>query len=379
VADRALNVDFALNEAQEMLRQTTRKFLADRVPVEVVRRLAETVEGFDAKLWQAGAELGWHSLAIPEEYGGAGYTFSELSIVLEELGRALFPGPFLSTVVMAADAILATGTEEQRQAFLPGIATGEHTVGVALFEGPAGASSGDITMSAEASGGGWVLTGRKTNVIYGHTVDTLLVGAQTARGLSLFLVPADTPGVTRQPMPTLDATTKQAHVTFTEAQVGAGALLGREGAAGPVVDRMLRLAAVGLALDQVGGAQWCLETSLEQGKTRFQFGRAIGSFQAIKHRCADMLVAVEHARSTAYHAARVTQDEEELAIAAPLAKSVCSDAFVKTSGETIQILGGTGFTWENSAHLYFKRAKSTALMFGDARHQRRLLADALGL
>ncbi|MDH3261677.1 MAG: acyl-CoA/acyl-ACP dehydrogenase [Acidimicrobiia bacterium] len=374
-----VNVDFALTEAQEMLRQTTRQFLADRVPPEVVRELAESDEGFDKKLWQSGAELGWHSLAIPEAYGGAGYTFAELSVVLEEFGRALFPGPFLSTVVMAADAILTVGTEEQKQAYLPGIAIGEHTVAVALSEGPLEAGSEGITTSAQAAGDGWVLTGKKTNVIFGHTVDTLLVAARTAGGLSLFLVPADTSGVVKESVPTLDATTRQAHVTFTDAPVGGASLLGREGAGGPVVDRMLRLAAVALALDQVGGAQWCLETSVEHGKTRFQFGRAIGSFQAIKHRCADMLVAVEHARSTAYHAARVTEHEAELAIAAPLAKSVCSDAYLQAAGESIQILGGTGFTWEHDVHLYFKRAKSTALMFGDARHHRRLLADALGL
>lgn len=379
MADETLNVEFALNEAQEMLRQTTRQFLADRAPLEAVRQLADTEAGFDEKLFQAGAELGWHSLAIPEEYGGAGYTFAELSIVLEELGRALFPGPFLSTVVMAADAIMSAGTEDQKQAYLPGIAMGDHTVGVALFEGPGGTGVEDIRVAAEPVGSGWVLTGKKTNVVFGHAVDTVLVAARTAGGVSLFLVPSGTSGVAAEPVPTLDATTKQAHITFADVSVGAEALLGQEGAAGPVIERMLRLAAVGLALDQVGGAQWCLETSVEHGKTRFQFGRAIGSFQAIKHHCADMLVEVEHARSAAYHAARVTHDETELQVAAPLAKSLCSDSYSHVAGETIQILGGTGFTWEHGVHLYFKRAKSTALMFGDARHQRRLLGDALGL
>ncbi|MDR9450604.1 MAG: acyl-CoA dehydrogenase family protein [Acidimicrobiia bacterium] len=374
-----ITVDFALTEAQEMLRQTTRRFLADRAPMDRVREISETDEGFDRKLWQAGAELGWHSLAIPEAYGGAGYSFAELSIVLEELGRALFPGPFLSTVVMAAEAILAAGTEQQKLANLPGISMGHLTVGVALFEGPAGADLPDIEMSAEPSEAGWVLTGEKTNVLFGAAVDVLLVAAKTAGGLSLFLLPADSAGLTAAAVPTLDATTKQAHLRFNEVRVGPDALLGREGAAGPVVERMLRLASVALALDQVGGAQWCLETAVEYSKTRFQFGRAIGSFQAIKHRCADLMVAVEHARSAVYHAARVTTDEEELQIAAPLAKSVCSDAYMKAAGETIQILGGTGFTWEHDLHLFFKRAKSTGLMFGDGRHQRRLLADALGL
>ena len=379
MADTVESVDFALTEAQDMLRQTTRQFLADRVPQDVVRDISETGEGFDKKLWQAGAELGWHGLAIPEEYGGAGYTFAELSIVLEELGRALFPGPFLPTVVMAADAILSSGTEEQKQAHLPAIAMGQHTVAVALSEGPNAVGVEDISMTAELSGDGWVLSGRKTNVVFGQTADTFLVAARSAGGTSLFLVPSDTAGVTVEVVPTMDATTKQATVAFADVLVAPGGLLGIEGGADPVVERMLRLAGVALALDQIGGAQWCLETAVEHGKTRFQFGRAIGSFQAIKHRCADMLVAVEHARSTAYHAARVTDHPDELSIAAPLAKSMCSDAYLQAAGETIQILGGTGFTWEHDLHLYFKRAKSSALMFGDARYQRRLLADQLGL
>ncbi len=373
-----IEVDFALNEAQEMLRDTTRQFLADRASLERVRELSETETGFDPALWQAGAELGWHSLAIPEVYGGAGYTFAELSIVLEELGRALFPGPVLSTVVMAADAILTGGTEEQKQSYLPGIAMGERTIGVALFEGPKGVSLDDIAMGAEGGDDGWILSGRKTNVLFGQAVDTFLVAVRTTDGMSLFLVPADADGLTIEAVPTLDATTAQAHLTLGGVKVGPDSLLGTEGTAGPIIERMLQLAAVGLSLDQIGGAQWCLETAVEHAKTRYQFGRAIGSFQAIKHRCADLLMAVEHAKSTAYHAARVIDDADELAIAAPLAKSVCSDAYLNAAAETIQILGGTGFTWEHALHLYFKRAKSTALMFGDARHQRRVLADVLG-
>lgn len=372
------DVDFALNDAQEMLRDTTRQFLADRAPLERVRELAETDAGFDPALWRAGAELGWHSLAIPETYGGSGYTFAELSIVLEELGRALFPGPFLSTAVMAADALLTAGSEEQKQTHLSGIAMGERTFGVALFEGPMGAEPRDITMAAEARGDDWVLSGRKSNVVFGHAVDTFLVAARTGEGLSLFLVPAGTDGISVEKVATLDATCPQAHLTFDEVEVGADDLLGAVGTAGPAIERMLQLASVGLALDQIGGAQWCLETAVEHAQTRFQFGRAIGSFQAVKHRCADLLVAVEHAKSTAYHAARVTNNADELPIAAPLAKSVCSDAYITTSAETIQILGGTGFTWEHHLHLYLKRAKSTGLMFGDARHQRRVLADVLG-
>lgn len=372
-------VAFTLTDEQEMLRDTTRRFLEEQAPGATIRSLIGTDSGFDADLWRAGAELGWHSLAIPEEYGGVGFTFSELSVVLEELGRALLPGPFLSTVVMAANAILLGGTEEQKQELLPRIAEGESVLTLALFETPHGTSTGDIDMGVDTSADGWVLSGTKTNVLDAQIADTLLVAARTENGLSLFTVPAGAAGVTIKPVPTLDTTRRQATVGFDGVELAAGALLGTEGAAAAVIDAVLQLASVALALEQVGGAQWCLETAVEHAKTRYQFGRAIGSFQAIKHRCADMLVAVEHAKSTAYHAARVVGDTEEMAVAAPLAKSICSTAYMRAAGDTIQILGGTGFTWEHDVHLYFKRAKSTSLMFGNVRHQRRLLADALGL
>lgn len=375
----APSVTFALTEEQDMLRQTTRQFLEDRVPATVVRQLMETPDGFDEALWSAGAELGWHSLAIPEEYGGAGYTFAELSVVIEEMGRALFPGPFLSTVVMSAGAILLAGSDSQKKELLPGIAMGESTYSMALFEGPSGVSAADIAMEARRDGDEWVLDGVKTNVLFGHVVGTVITAARTPGGLSLFLVPAAQSGLTAEHVETLDATRKQATLTFSDVRFGDQALLGTEGEAEAVITAVLQLASVALALEQVGGAQWCLETSVEHAQTRFQFGRAIGSFQAIKHRCADMLVSVEHAKSAAYHAARVVDDPDEMRIAAPLAKSVCSDAYLTAASDTIQILGGTGFTWEHDTHLYFKRAKSTALMFGGAHYQRKLLADAIGL
>lgn len=379
MADSTPRVSFALTEEQEMLRQTTRQFLEDRAPATVLRELADSEAGFDQALWQAGAELGWHSLAIPEEYGGAGYTFAELSVVLEEMGRSLFPAPFVSTVVMAANAILLGGTEEQKSALLPGIAMGESIMTMALFEGPRGAAAADVSMVATRDGDGWVLDGVKQHVLFGHVAGTLITAARTPGGLSLFVVPADADGVTAEHVPTLDATRKQATVTFSGVRLSDDALLGEEGSAASVLDQVLRLTSVALALEQVGGAQWCLETSVEHAQTRFQFGRAIGSFQAIKHRCADMMVSVEHAKSTAYHAARVVDDVEELLVAAPLAKSVCSEAYTSAAADTIQILGGTGFTWEHETHFYFKRAKSTSLMFGGVSYQRRLLVDAIGI
>jgi alkylation response protein AidB-like acyl-CoA dehydrogenase len=369
-------ITFALTDEQQMLRDTTRSFLQDGAPAAIVREVTERPEGFDRDLWKAGADLGWHGLAIPERYGGLGFGFPELSIVLEELGRALFPGPFLSTVVMAANMLLLAGSEQQKLDVLPRIASGDLIVTLALFDTPHGTSANDVTLTAREASGSWMLDGAKHHVPYGHAADMLLVAARTGENeLGLFLVSGDTGGITANPIPTLDMTRRQAEVTFNNVQADA-----RLHAFDPdTIDRVLLLGNVALAIEQVGGAQWCLETSVEHAKTRYQFGRAVGSFQAVKHKCADMLVSVEHAKSAAYWAARNVDDEDETRIASPTAKITSSAAYLFAAGETIQILGGTGFTWEHDAHLYLKRAKATSLLLGGERRQRRLLADALGL
>lgn len=371
-------VEFALSEEQQMLRETTRRFLREQAPPSVVRRVIESESGFDDQLWKAASALGWPALAIPEQYGGAGFGFVELSIVLEEMGRTLFPGPYLSTVVMAANAILLGGTEEQKRRHLPQIASGEELLTMAIFETPHGSALEDISSEATKESDSWVLQGAKAHVPFGGVARTFLVTARTSQGVSLFVVPSDVPGVATEKTPSLDSTRPQANVTFEDVRLGPDSILSAEGKAAPVLESVLRLASVALALEQVGGAQWCLETSVEHARTRYQFGRAIGSFQAIKHRCADMLVAVEHAKSVAYHAARVTDDQAEISIAAPMAKSICSESYLRAAKDTIQILGGTGFTWEHDAHLYLKKAMSTSLMFGSPRQQRRDLAGVLG-
>jgi alkylation response protein AidB-like acyl-CoA dehydrogenase len=371
------DIAFALTEEQQMLRETTRSFLQNKVPASLVRDVMERPEGFDGDLWKQGAALGWHGLAIPEAYGGLGYGFVESSVVIEELGRSLFPGPFLSTAVMAATVIMLAGSEGQKSDLLPGIAAGESIVTMALFETPHGGGSQDILMKARREAGTWIIDGTKRYVPYGNVADRVIVAARTGEGLSLFLVDSASDGVATRVVPTLDATRRLTEMTFTS--VATAELVGGEGAAAPVLESVLRRANVALAVEQVGGAQWCLETSVEHAKTRYQFGRAIGSFQAVKHKCADMLVSVEHAKSAAYWAARNIEDDVELRIASPMAKSVCSEAYLYAAGETIQILGGTGFTWEHDAHLYLKRAKATSLMFGGVTYQRRLLAGALGI
>ncbi len=379
-------MEFTLTEEQEVLAKTARRFLEERSPTDKVREVMTSEDGYDPALWSEVAQMGWQAMAIPEEYGGAGYGFTEVSVLLEEMGRALFPSPFLASAVLAADAILRAGSEEQKQTHLPPIASGETIGSLALLEesdvlGPEG-----IACEARRDGDGWVLNGTKRFVPAGNVADLLVVAARTggADGVTLFLVPTDVAGVSAESLDVLDLTRHQADVEFADVRVPAANLLGEEGAGWPILATVLETGAVALACEQVGAAQWCLRTSTQYAKTRMQFGRPIGSFQAVKHRLADMLVQSEAARSAAYYAARVLAgeaedaDEREPTIAAHLAASYCADVLYGAAADTIQIHGGIGFTWEHDAHLYFKRAKSSQLMLGDSEHHRRLLAEALG-
>ena len=379
-------MNFALSEEQDMLRMTARRFLDDRAGSDVVRNLMETAAGFDAALWQEIAAQGWQGMAIPEEYGGAGFTFMEQAILMEEMGRSLFPAPYLSSIVLGADLVLTAGTEEQKQTILPDVASGEIRLAVAHLESGGRWDATGVEMTATNEGGGFVLEGAKFFVIDGHTADSLIVVARTdpsssgTDGISLFLLPADTDGIESRRVETMDQTRKQAEITFAAVRVPATAMLGDPGSGWSSLQEMLQRAVVALAFEQVGGAQQCLDMSVEYAKVRIQFGRPIGSFQAIKHKCADMLVAIESARSAAYYAGwAASVGDEDLAIAAPLAKSYCSEAYSHAAGENIQIHGGIGFTWEHDAHLFFKRAKTDEILFGTPADHRAALADALGL
>jgi alkylation response protein AidB-like acyl-CoA dehydrogenase len=346
-----------------------------------VRQLMDTDQGYDTGHWKAIAEMGWLSMAIPEEWGGAGFSFLELFVLLEEQGRSLFCSPFLSTVVMAASVVEEAGDDRQKEKILPAIAKGSLIAAVAFTEPDGRWDSGGIkTVCQRGPGGGWTLKGTKSFVLDGHVADLLVVAAQTDKGVSLFLVPGKTPGVGRKRLETMDQTRKQAEIEFSDVELGADALLGPEGGGWPILQRMTEKASVALAAEQVGGAQACLEMAVAYAKVRKQFGRPIGSFQAIKHKCADMLAQVESARSAAYYAGwAVSEDNEERSLMASLAKSYCSEAYFTSASENIQIHGGIGFTWEHDAHLYFKRAKSSELLFGDPSFHREKVADLLGL
>ncbi len=371
-------MNFAFTEEQEELRKTVRAFLEAKSPESAVREQMETDSGYDAAVWgQMGEQLGLQGLAIPEEFGGSGYTFVELGIVLEEQGRALLCAPFFSTVVLAANTLLHSGDDAAKAAHLPGIASGE-TIATLAFTEPSGKwDESGITTEATASGDGWTLNGVKSFVLDGHTASLIIVAARTAKGVSLFTVAGDAAGLTRTALSTMDQTRKQAKLEFANTPA---TLLGTEGEGWAVLSTVLDLAAVGLAAEQVGGAQKVLEQAVEYAKVRVQFGRPIGSFQAIKHKCADMLLEVESAKSAAYYGLWCAAEQnDELPSVASLAKAYCSEAYFHATAENIQIHGGIGFTWEHPAHLYFKRAKSSELLFGDPTYHRELLAQRIGI
>jgi alkylation response protein AidB-like acyl-CoA dehydrogenase len=370
---------------QEELRASVRRFLADRVPITAVRALMDGTDGGDPAVWEmAGKQLGLQGIAIPEEYGGSGFTFAEQAIVLEELGAALYGGPYLASAVLAAGALLASGDEAAKKAYLPGIASGELIATLAFteedgsWEPDASRLTATPASPGTASGvGGWRLDGRKSFVLDGHTAGLILVIGRTDSGLSLFSLPGDADGLTRTPLPTLDQTRKLARLDFAGVPA---TLIGSDGAGQALLSRVLDIAAIAQAAEQLGGAQRALDMAVEYAKVRHQFGRPIGSFQAIKHRCADLLLEVESLRSAVvYAAAAVAEDSAEIPVVAALVKAYASDVYFHVAAENIQIHGGIGFTWEHDAHLYFKRAKASELFLGDATLHRERLATRIGL
>ncbi|WP_076820701.1 acyl-CoA dehydrogenase family protein [Pseudofrankia asymbiotica] len=365
----------SFSEEREQLRGVIREFLTDVSGEEAVRAAMVTPTGWDPAVWRGLAEdLGVLGLGIPEELGGVGYGFAEIGVVFEESGAALLCAPHLATVA-AAQALLATGDAAAAADLLPPVASGTvATLAVAEADGRWEESS--VTATAERGADGWRLTGTKMFVLDGTTAELVLVAARTGGGVSLFAVDGAADGLRRTGLATLDQTRRQARLDLAGVP---GRLVGAQDAAWPAIERALRLSIVALAAEQVGGASRTLDMAVEYAKTRVQFGRPIGSFQAIKHRCADVLVEVESARSAAYAAAEAAErpDDPELALVSSLAKAYCSDAYVHAAAENIQIHGGIGFTWEHPAHLYFKRAKSSRVLFGDPVHHRELLARQL--
>jgi alkylation response protein AidB-like acyl-CoA dehydrogenase len=371
-------MNFAFSEEQEELRNIVRQFLEAKSPESAVREQMETERGYDPDVWSQMAEqLGLQSLIVPEEFGGQGFGYVELIVVLEEMGRALLCAPFFSTVVLATNTLLQAGDDDAKAAHLPGIASGETIATLAITEPNGKWDESGIVATATNDGGTWKINGTKSFVIDGHTADLIIVAAKTGAGTSLFTVAGDAAGLTRTALATMDQTRKQAKLDLDGVEA---TLLGTDGAGWDTLSTVLDLAAVGLAAEEVGGAQYVLEMAVQYAKDRVQFGRPIGSFQAIKHKCADMLLEVESAKSAAYYAGWCASElNDELPAVASLAKAYCSDAYFHAAAENIQIHGGIGFTWEHPAHLYFKRAKSSELLFGDPSYHRELLAQRIGI
>ena len=363
---------FSFSPEQEEFRTNLRRLFAERSPTKEVRRLMETAAGYERGAWRKlDAELGLTAVRIPEAYGGQGFGFGELGIVLEEMGRALLCAPYFSTAVLATGAILNAGKEAEKQALLPGIAAADTVATLAWVEDNGRWDAEGTSLVATPSGGGFTLRGHKSFVLDGHTADLLVVLGRAPKGLSLFTVAGGAAGLSRRPLKTMDWTRKLARLEFEDAEAS---LLGEEGGAAGPFARTMTEAAICLANEMAGVAERLREDALAYAKLRVQFGRAIASFQTMKHKQADMLVDVELAKSAAYYAAAALDDgDNDVDAIASLAKAQASESCLQTAIHAIQIHGGIGFTWDNDTHLWFKRAKSSEMMLGDAHHHRELM------
>src|SRR5215470_8891919 len=378
-------MDFGFNADQEMLRATARKFLENECSSEFVRtRMAEDA-GFTPEFWTKLAEQGWLGLVYPEQYGGAGLGFVDLTVLMEEMGRAVMPGPFFSTL-LGGLVILETGSDAQKKEWLTKISEGQARVTLAWTEPNARWDAAGVTTTAKASGNGFTLSGTKLFVPDAHVAQALVVVARTREsgkpedGISLFLVPAAAKGLSVKLLPTMDQTRKLCEVKLDDVAVPSSALLGTKDGGWAPLARVIERATVALCAEMCGGAQKVLDMTTEYAKIRIAFGKPIGSYQGVKHKAADMLVDVENAKSLTYYAAwAVDENVPEAPLAASMAKAYVSDAYRRTAGAGIQLHGGIGFTWEHDLHLYFKRAKSSEFTFGDASYHRERVAQLINL
>ena len=372
-------MQFAHSEEQQLIRENARTFLTERAGSAQLRAAFEQSGGYDAQLWRTMGELGWTGLAIPQAYGGAGLGWVELCLLQEEQGRRLVASPFFATCAVAAPLIAACGDETHREALLRPIAAGEVRIGCALIGTDGRPPCDGVTVVLESRGAGFTLSGASDFVIHGDSADIFLVlarapGSQGASGISVAVIPAATAGVTVTPHLMLDLTRPMSRVEFAGIAIGRDQLLGEPGAAVSAVEDALDLARIALASEALGGAERVLEMTTAYAQERVQFGRPIGSFQAIKHRLAAMMIEVEAAKSAAWYAACVADERrEELAEAAAIAKSYCCDAFFDCAANAIQLHGGVGFTWDHDAHLYLKRARAAATLLGSPAWQRERL------
>ncbi|MEU1956714.1 acyl-CoA dehydrogenase family protein [Nocardia rhamnosiphila] len=371
-------MDFELTDEQRAFQESVRKFLQANAAPAQVRRFVDGDPSYDQRVWRAMAtELGLHGLAIGEEHGGAGASLVELALVLEETGRALLCSPLFATVVLAATALQNSGDKDAQARWLPQIAAGELVATVALAEGRGPYHLDATRTRATNTPRGWFLNGRKRFVLDADSADLILVAAQTDTGLSLFAVRSSAAGLTRTAMPLLDPTRPLSEVDLVDVEAE---LVGVDGLAHRPLRRTLTLATIGLAAEQVGVTQACLDMAVGYANTRVQFGRPIGSFQAIKHKCADMLVNAEASRSMTYFAAwSAANDSDDQTLLAEMTGAYVSEAAFRSASENLQIHGGIGYTWEHDAHLLFKRAVSSARILRSPNDRREAIATDIGL
>jgi alkylation response protein AidB-like acyl-CoA dehydrogenase len=377
-------MDIGFTEEQELLRDTARRFLESECDTQFVRRRMAEPAAVTDEFWQKLADQGWLGIVYPEEEGGSGLGLVDLVVLMEEMGRAVMPGPFLSTVLLGGAAIGEAGTPAQRRLWLPQIAAGTVKAALAWTEPNLRWDAAGITLRAREAGGGFTLSGTKLFVGDAHLADVLVVATRTRDGstmedgVSLFLVPRDTPGLALTILPTIDETRKLCEVRLDNVALPAGALLGARHEGWRPLSRVVARATVALAAEMCGGAQQVLDMTVAYAKIRITFGKPIGSYQGVKHQAADMLVAIENAKSLTYYAAwAVDQALDEAPLAVSMAKAAASDMYRKVAGTGIQLHGGIGMTWEHDLQLYFKRAKASEVAFGDATWHRERVAQLI--
>jgi len=379
-------MDFGFSEEQEMLRDSAKRFLADSCPTTFVRKMMAHDTAHDTDFYGKLVGLGWPGMLVPEQYGGTAGTFLDLTVIMEEAGKALVPVPFFATALLGVPLIVEGGSEAQKKELLPKLAAGELLATVAIAE-PAGRfDAGGIALKAEKKGGRYVINGEKLFVPDAHVANCIGVAARTQQGatpedgISLLLVPGDAKGLTVTQLKTVDMTRRLCHLKFDGVEVDAASLVGAENQGWPILRRTLDIATAGLCAELVGTAQRALDMSVDYAKTRVQFGKPIGAFQAIKHKCVDMMVAVENARSLTYYACwTVDERVAEAATAVPMAKAYASDMGKNVTSEAIQVHGGIGFTWEHDMHLFHRRALAGEANFGNAPIHRESVAKSLAL
>jgi alkylation response protein AidB-like acyl-CoA dehydrogenase len=370
-------VDFAFTSDQQLLKNSARAFLDEHCKPAVVRAAWDGPRGVDDAMWKEMAQLGWLGLSLPEAHGGSGLGMVETAILLEELGHAACPGPYWPTT-LAATALAEAGSDAQQKRWLPAVATGEARATVAFLDGDLDWGPDAVTTRAERTARGFALSGEKRFVPWAHVADVLLVPARTAEGVTLFAVEPSARGLSLSPVAGMDLATRWVHVGLDAVPVPAEAVVGAPGQAAPLLAGLLRRGAVGAAAEMLGAARRCLEMSVAYAKVREQFGQPIGSFQAIRHKCAEMLVEVENSHAATYYAAwALDAAAEDHVVAASVAKAYVGDASRRVCGEAIQVHGGIGFTWEYDLHLYFKRAKALEPMYGDGDYHRELIVRSV--